>query len=166
MYLVIYPPRIPAPTAGAPESIFAIHSFLEGRTRFSSFDSNLVVSDQRQLGTYPLLSALACSTVEMLPSQPYPQMSLPLAHPRAPSYAILARHGSSGTFGETPGRAIPISRRERYLKSKHFLGIFASNGTEGLSESQAEVGHGHEILFHSDTRSEADLRRAYWAVLD
>lgn len=51
--------------------------FLEGRTRFSSFDGNPVVSDQRQLGTYPLLSALVCSSPWMPSLLPRFQMSFP-----------------------------------------------------------------------------------------
>jgi len=90
-YLVIYPPHFSSSDGrSSAESIFAIHSFLEGRTRFSSFDGNLVVSDQRQLGTYPLLSTLVCSFVDaftMLP--PFPNVLFTLRVLRAPFYAVF-----------------------------------------------------------------------------
>lgn len=84
IYLVTFPPCFSPSDSTSAKSIFAIHSFLEGRTRFSSFDGNPVVSDQRQLGTYPLLSALVCSPVDAFTALPRSQMSLPSYPPVRP----------------------------------------------------------------------------------
>lgn len=94
------------------------------------------MSDQRQLGTYPLLSALVCSFVDAFRALSRSQMfspSYPLVYHSIRSLARIVWYIRE-TLGRERERARAIQilyypRRKRYLKSKHFPRIFASNGT-------------------------------------
>ena len=89
------------------------------------------------------------------------QVGLTLARHR------LAYRGKYGRNGESD-TDIHYLGGKRYLKSKHFLGIFASNGTRvlSLSPKKVQVGHGHEIPFHSDAElSGFSVERRYRAGL-
>lgn len=160
MYLVIYPPRFSSSDGrSSAESIFAIHSFLEGHTRFSSFDGNLVVSDQRQLGTYPLLSALVCSFVDaftMLP--PFPNV-LPLvspAHHSTQSWSSTDRlaHRRNIRWSDTDIHYL----EEKAIWNRNIFWKFSRLMERGAFQAP-EVGYGHEILFHSATRSVVNFCR-------
>lgn len=91
LYLVTFPSCF-SPTVRARNTIFAIHSFLEGRrTRFSSFDGNPVVSDQRQLGYLTLAECARLFSRGCLHSvTSFPNVPPLVSSPAHPTYAILA----------------------------------------------------------------------------
>lgn len=124
-----FPSVLVRPTVEA--GVYFCHSFFsEGaRTRFSSFDGNPVVSDQRQPGTYPLLSALVCSFVRCLRSVTSFPNVFPLVSSRVPFYAVW--HGSSGIseklwakYRERARYGYLLSTKETLSEIETFLGNF------------------------------------------